>query len=90
MIDVIKKDGSRQIFNEQKVRKSIEAAAREAKIPDTRIRQVVADASREPLHMSKGKKSVETRTIREKILDRLDITEPSVAEAWRAFDRKRR
>jgi transcriptional regulator NrdR family protein len=90
MIDVIKRDGSRQAFSEQKVRKSVEAAAREAKIPDTRIKQVVADASREPLDMPKGKKPIETKTIREKILVRLDTTEPSVSEAWRAFDRKRR
>ena len=90
MIDVIKKDGRRQAFSEQKVRKSIEAAAREAKIPDQRVKQVVADASREALDLSKGTKPVGTGIIREKILARLDSLEPSVSEAWRAFDRKRR
>jgi transcriptional regulator NrdR family protein len=89
MVDVIKKDGSRQAFSELKLRKSIEAAAREAKVPDQRIRQIVHDASREPLDLSKGGLPIETNTIREKILGRLDTIEPSVSEAWRAFDRKR-
>jgi len=90
MADVIKRDGSRQAFSEKKVRNSIEAAAREAKVPDPRIKQVVADAAREPLSLSKGKQPIETKIIREKILSRLDSIEPKAAEAWRAFDSRRR
>jgi transcriptional regulator NrdR family protein len=90
MIDVIKRDGSRQAFSEKKIRRSIEAAAKEAKIPGRRIKQVVDDASREPLGLSKGTTPIEAKNIRDIILARLDTIEPSVSQAWRAFDRKRR
>jgi transcriptional regulator NrdR family protein len=86
MIEVIKRDGTRQPFSEQKLRNSIENAAREAEIPDSRIKRVVSDAAREPLEMAKGTKPLETKTIRDKVLGRLDKIEPSVAEAWRGFD----
>jgi transcriptional regulator NrdR family protein len=90
MVEVIKRDATRQDFSEQKVRRSIEAAAKEAKIPDRRIKELVDDASREPIALSKGMNPVETKTIRERILSRLDVIAPSVSEAWNAFDRKRR
>lgn len=90
MIEVIKRDGTRQPFSEQKLRSSIENAAKEAEIPANRVKQVVGDAAREPLEMAKNAKSLETKTIREKILSRLDTIEPSVSEAWREFDQTRK
>ena len=90
MIVVIKRDGSRQPFSEEKLRKSIDAAAQEAKVPAPRTKQVVSEAARKPLALAKGTGPVETKLLRKKILDRLDIIEPSVSESWRAFDRKRR
>jgi len=86
MIEVIKRDGTRQPFSERKLRSSIENAAKEAEIPASRVKQVVSDAAREPLEMAKGTKPVETKAIREKVLSRLDAIEPSVSKAWRAFD----
>ena len=86
MIEVIKSDGTRQPFSEKKLRISIENAAREAKLSDMRIKQVVSDAAREPLEWAKGRKPVETRAIRDNILSRLDAIEPKVSEAWRGFD----
>jgi len=86
MIEVIKRDGTRQPFSERKLRSSIENAAKEAEIPASRIKQVVSDAAREPLQMAKGSKPVETKTIRDRVLTRLDTIEPSVSEAWRSFD----
>ncbi len=90
MIEVIKRDGTRQPFSEQKLRSSIENAAKEAEIPTNRIKQVVGDAAREPLEMAKGAKSLETKMIRETILSRLDTIEPAVSEAWRGFDQNKK
>ncbi len=87
MIEVIKRDGTRQPFSERKLRSSIENAAKEAEVPARRIKQVVSDAAREPIEMAKGTRPVETKAIREKVLSRLDAIEPSVSEAWRGFDR---
>ena len=90
MIEVIKRDGTRQPFSEQKLRGSIEKAAQEAEIPAARIKQVVGDAARVPCELAKGTQPLETKTIREKVLSRLDAIEPSVSEAWRGFDETRK
>jgi transcriptional regulator NrdR family protein len=89
MTDVVKRDGTRQPFSEAKVRMSIEAAAKEARVPDQRRRRVVDDSTRELLASAKGQKLIESRIIREKILGELDSREPSVSAAWRAFDAKK-
>lgn len=89
MIDVIKRDGSRQAFSEEKLRKSIEAAGKEARTPDQRLKQVVDAAVREALSLSREGHAVATKAIREKVLTRLDVTEPAVSAAWRAFDTKK-
>jgi transcriptional regulator NrdR family protein len=90
MIEVIKNDGTRQPFSERKLRVSIEKAAKEAKVSEARIKQVVSDAASKPLDWSKGRTAIETRAIRETILDRLDAIEPKVSEAWRGFDKTKR
>lgn len=90
MTEVIKRDGSRQPFSEEKLRGSVEAAAKEAEIPAKRMKQIVGDAAREPLALAKGKDPIETKTIREKVLARLDAIEPSVSKAWREFDQNRK
>jgi transcriptional regulator NrdR family protein len=90
MAEVIKRDSSRQAFSAQKVKDSIQAAAKEARLTEQRIRQVVEDASKAPLGLANGVKSVETRMIRGIILTRLDVIEPSVTEAWRSFDSERK
>ena len=90
MAEVIKRDSSRQAFSAQKVRDSVEAAAKEARLTEERTRQVVEDAAKAPLGLAGGVKPVETIMIRDMILTRLDVIEPSVSEAWRSFDRKRK
>ena len=87
MTDVIKTNGSREPFNEEKVRRSIEAAAREAKIAEERTRELAEQISRLIREMAEEGNEIETRAIRERILNELDATEPAVSEAWRAFDK---
>ncbi len=90
MIEVIKRDGTRQPFSERKLRSSVESAAKEAAIPASRMKHVISEAVQEPLEWSKGKKAVETRIIRENVLSRLDAIEPKVSEAWRGFDQTKK
>jgi transcriptional regulator NrdR family protein len=86
MLEVIKRDGRRQPFSEDRFRDSIEASAREARVPNRRIRQLVNYVTGEFLDLSAGEDVIETRMIRKIVLARLDIVEPLVSDAWRAFD----
>ncbi len=86
---VIKADGSRQPFDEAKPKSSIEAAAKDAGLTEERASEVVEQVSGNVLDAIAGKEEIATSEIRETALGELDKVEPSVAEAWRAYDRNR-
>ncbi|MFH1337587.1 MAG: ATP cone domain-containing protein [Nanoarchaeota archaeon] len=87
MTKIIKRDGKREPFDADKLRRSIEAAARESKISDERARKVVERVARSVTKIAEKKREIETRAISERILKELDATEPAVSEAWRNFDK---
>jgi len=89
MPEVIKRNGIRQAFSEQKVLGSIEASAREAGISDQRTRKIVEYLSRELSHLSMSRNEMESAIIRDFVLTSLDLIEPSVSEAWRNFETKK-
>jgi len=86
MTEVIKRDKRRESFSAEKVRRSIESAAREANVAEERAKEIVEKVSRKVTAMAEQGSEIETRAIREAILNELDTLEPRVSEAWRKFD----
>ena len=86
MTKVIKKDGRRVDFDANKLRRSIQAAAQEAKIPAGRAKQVVQQVASKTIDMAQKQPQIESRVLRENILGQLDSLEPAVSKAWRAYD----
>lgn len=86
---VIKRDGTKQAFDESKLRKSIEMAAREAGLADDRVNAVVGQVAGAALQMATGKEEIATSELRTFILGRLDEVEPAAAAAWRKHDEGR-
>lgn len=84
--EVIKRDGSRESFSEEKIRNSIRAAAQEAGLPEDRISQVVDQVAQTAINAAAQKDEIATTEIREIILRELDTVEPSAADAWRRYD----
>ena len=84
--EVIKMDGSKQPFDEGKIRKSIESAATEAGLAQERIVELVDQVSRVAIDVAGGKEEIATSEIKETILSELDRVEPGVSEAWRKHD----
>ena len=83
---VIKNDGSEGPFDESKIRKSIETAAKEAGLPDGRIEELVEQVTGVAVGLAEGKEKIATSELRESILSKLDEVEPAVSEAWRKHD----
>jgi len=88
MTMVVKRNGKKAKFDARKIVRSIEAAAREAKIPDAAARRLAQQASRNIIDYSKKEQQIRSTTIRENILNKLDHTAPEVSRAWRDFDRR--
>ncbi len=88
MTDVIKRDGRRERFDEEKLKASIQAAAREAGVMNRRwVKDVIENVSASAIAFSRGKKEVEARKLREMILGDLDKLEKRISDAWRDFDK---
>ncbi len=88
MTYVIKRNGKRQRFDENKIRRSIRAAAREARLGDERVRGLVAQVSGDIIDCARCEKEIRSVTLRASILNELDTAAPPAARAWRDFDRK--
>ena len=85
--NVIKKDGSKQPFDEGKLRKSIEGAAQDAGLAQERAQEVVDQVFPVAAEAANAKEEIATSELRDVILDELKKAEPSVAEAWGKYSK---
>ena len=86
---VIKKDGSKEPFDIEKIKKAIELAAKQTDLPEDRVNELVEEVSKAALQVAEGKEEIATAELREKILSELDNLEPSVSEGWRKYDQEK-
>lgn len=87
---VIKKDGSRQPFDAEKLKNAIGQAAREAGHDDAKVASVVEQASAGALALAAGVEEIATSELKLKILSDLDTLAPEVAASWRKHDAEKK
>jgi transcriptional regulator NrdR family protein len=88
MTTVVKRDNSREMFNERKLRTSILAAARDARLPEDKVKRLEQHVARNIVDYVHKEKEIRSATIREAVLNKLDITAPEVSRSWRDHDRR--
>lgn len=86
---VIKKDGTKEPFDPEKIRSSVMGAARGANLPEERMGVVVDQVVTAAIQMADAKEEIATSEIRGKILGDLDQIEPSVSAAWRKHEQEK-
>jgi len=86
---VVKKDGTREDFNPDKIKNSVEKAAADAGLTEGRRQELGAEVLERLEKAEQARQEVATSELREKILKILDELAPSVSEAWRKYDRER-
>ncbi len=89
MANVIKKGGKRQAFNATKIKRAVERALKEAKVPAAKARELMHDVADAVIAMYKNK-AVRTSALRKSILRRLDRRAKSVSAVWRRFERRKK
>jgi transcriptional regulator NrdR family protein len=87
---VVKRDGSREPFDAQKIRDSITAAAQEAGLAEERTNEVVGQVVTVAIQMAGQKEEIATSEIKARILSELDQVEPSVSAAWRKYEQEKK
>jgi len=87
--EVIKKDGTKEPFDSEKIRGAIRAAAQRSDLSEERIDEVVNQVSEVAIQLVREREEISTSEIREKILAELDTVEPSISIAWREYDKQK-
>jgi len=82
---VIKKDGTKEPFDAEKIKSSIKAAVLGTDLSEERKNEVIEQVSRAAIQLASEKEEIPTAEIKEKILSELDALEPSVSESWRKY-----
>jgi len=85
-MEVIKKDGTKEPFDPEKIKRSIAGAAQQADIPEERKEEVVFQVAGTVIPMLEGKEEMDASDIKQAVLSELDRVEPAVASAWRKYD----
>jgi transcriptional regulator NrdR family protein len=85
---VQKRKGYQEEFQVEKLRRSIENAARDAGLSEDKLFQVVEEISSYVLENIKDLEFVDTQSLRTLILNKLDEIYPEVANAWRKYDKE--
>jgi transcriptional repressor NrdR len=88
--NVVKKDGTKEPFNPEKIRNSIRAAAEQAGLSEERKNEVVEEVATAVIQVAASKEEIATSEIREKILSELDRIESAVSTGWRKYDQEQK
>jgi transcriptional regulator NrdR family protein len=88
MTTVVKRDNTKEMFSEKKLRMSINAAAREAKLPQDKAKRLEENVAKNVVDYARKEKEIRSATLRENILNKLDDAAPEVSRSWRDFDRR--
>jgi transcriptional regulator NrdR family protein len=83
---VIKKDGSKEPFDAEKIKRGIRLAGQDAGLDETKQGEIAEKVTGEVMEMLKDKDEVRALEVRDKVLGELDIYAPSVAAAWRDYE----
>ena len=86
---VIKKDGTKEPFDAEKIKKSVIAAAKAANLPGEEMGKVIAQILAKTSQLAGGKEEITTTEIKEGILAELDTIAPTVSAAWRKYDEEK-
>lgn len=87
MTDVIKRNGQREQFKEEKLRMSIEGAVKDAGFDIGEKRDVIQHASQDAAQMTRGMDQVDAKQIRDTVLRDLEQDDQQIAQAWRNHER---
>jgi transcriptional repressor NrdR len=87
MTDVIKRNGQREMFREEKLRMSVEGAVKDAGFDISEKRDIIEHASQDATQMARGMDQIEVKQIRDTVLRDLEQDDQQVAQAWRNYER---
>lgn len=86
MTDVIKRTGKKEHFQPEKIKNSIGKAIKDAGFNPQQKIDVIEHASRDAIQMAQNTNKVETKQIRDVILNNLEQDNRQIADTWRQYE----
>ena len=86
MTNVIKKNGTQEPFNIEKIKNAVKAAGKDASLDEAKQNELAESISSKVEATIQNQAAVSVSDIRSKVLEELDASAPSVAIAWRKFE----
>jgi len=83
---VIKKDGSKEPFNAEKIKRVIRLAGQQAGLDEIKQNEIAEKIAAKIVEILKDKEEVAAIEIRDKVLGELDLYAPNVSAAWRDYE----
>jgi transcriptional regulator NrdR family protein len=86
---VIKRDGTKEDFDGEKIRKTVEVAAISSGLSEDRAKEVVFQVLDVVLNLANSKEEIATKELGDAIYNELKKMEPKTAEAWRNYEEEK-
>jgi Predicted transcriptional regulator, consists of a Zn-ribbon and ATP-cone domains len=88
MTDVIKRNGKKEPFKPQKLRKSIEGAVSDSGSTITKEMKAIEHATQDAENLARGRNEISSEDLRNEVVNDLESDAPQVAQAWRNYERQ--
>ncbi len=88
MTDVIKRNGKKEPFKPQKLRKSIESAVSDSGSSITKQMKAIEHATQDAENLARDRTEISSEELRNEIVNDLESDAPQVAQAWRKYERQ--
>jgi transcriptional repressor NrdR len=88
MTDVIKRNGKKEPFKPQKLRKSIENAVTDAGFTVTKQMKAIEHATKDAESLAMNRNEISTKDLRNEIINDLEGDAPKVAQAWKNYEKE--
>jgi len=88
MTDVIKRNGKKEPFKPQKLRKSVENAVSDAGFTITNKMKAIEHATEDAESLAMERNEVSSKELRNEIVNDLESDAPQVAQAWKNYEKQ--
>lgn len=88
MVEVIKRNGTREAFSEEKLRQAVTRAGRDAGLEGEKLEHAVKKATTSVVRLSAMQQEMTARDIRDAVLGSFD-SEQGVVESWKRFEERK-
>jgi transcriptional regulator NrdR family protein len=86
---VIKRDGTKEVFDGEKIRKSVEVAAISSGLSGDRIKEVVLQVLDVVLKLANAKEEIATSELADAVFGELSKIEPKTAATWKKYEEEK-